>query len=91
MAEIVKNEKGFKVISCSMSETTLFGGMGICDFCSNASFNGYLVCVLNRWYCNDCYQEWTTTARFYQEDASYELSKFNYYKGLLNPSQPKED
>jgi len=91
MAEIVKNEKGFKVISCSMSETTIFGGMGICDFCSAVSFKGYTICVLNSWYCEQCYQEWSAKATYYPADARYELSKFNYYKGLLNPTQPKED
>jgi len=58
MAEIIENEKGFKVISSSMSETWKFGGMGICESCNKASFKGYIICVLNRWYCEKCYEEW---------------------------------
>ncbi|MCY4781765.1 hypothetical protein ORI89_19115 [Sphingobacterium sp. UT-1RO-CII-1] len=84
MAKIIKNDKGFKVISCSMSETTKFCGMGICDCCSKAAFNGYIVCVLVRWYCEECYQEWNKEATYYPEDVNYELSMFNQFKKVLN-------
>lgn len=83
MAEIVENEKGFKVISCSMSETTKFGGIGICDRCNNAAFTGYLVAVLNRWYCEPCYLSWMIRAVNYPEDQKIEDRNFNEYKKIL--------
>ena len=84
MAEIVENKKGFKVISTSMSEALNFGGLGICDTCNKASFKGYIVCVLNRWYCEDCYTSWNDRATYYEEDAHFEAMKFEYFKKLLN-------
>lgn len=83
MAEIVKNEKGFKVISCSMGETTKFGGAAICDSCNGSDFKGYLICVLNRWYCQECYTDWEKRATYYPEDSKVEERNFNYYKGIL--------
>jgi len=83
MAEIVENEKGFKVISCSMSETTKFGGMGICDDCNGSDYSGYLICVLNRWYCKECYLDWEQRAKYYPEDSRIEERNFNHYRNLF--------
>ena len=48
----------FKVIEVSAVELTQFGGLGICDNCGNASGIGYLIPVLNRWFCPECYESW---------------------------------
>lgn len=84
MAHIVENKKGFKVIACSMSETAKFGGIGICDRCNNSAPTGYLVCVLNHWYCEKCYREWEARAKYYPEDSVYEEKNFNRYKKVLS-------
>lgn len=84
MAEIVVNKKGFKVISTSMSEAISIGGLGICDTCNQASFKGYIVCVLNRWCCEKCYKEWNENAIYYSEDSEFESIKFLEFKKLLN-------
>jgi hypothetical protein len=87
MAKIVENEKGFKVINVSLSELhEKLGGLGICDWCNMASQEGYLVAVLNHWYCPKCYQEWIEdedTIR-YEEDAPIENRNFERYKKIFN-------
>ncbi len=84
MAQIIENSKGFKIISTSMSEALNFGGLAICDTCNQASFKGYIVCVLNRWCCENCYEEWNDRAIYYTEDSDFESMKFEYFKKLLN-------
>lgn len=74
----------FKVIEVSAVELTQFGGLGICDNCGKASDIGYLIPVLNRWFCPECYESWKERARWYPEDAEYEQNKFDYYCELLN-------
>lgn len=83
MAEIVKNDKGFKVLKMSLEEVNSIGGLGICDFCNAASHEGYYIAVLNMWYCPKCYKEWISRAKYYPEDASIENKNFEYMKEML--------
>ena len=79
MAEIVNNPKGFKVIKIKATELMdiIFGSLGICDYCSNASFEGYYIAVLHSYYCPDCYEDWMKRCEYYEEDAPYENQNFN--------------
>ena len=56
MAKVINNSKGFKVIQVKAVE--LIGviphAMGICDYCGQASLDGYYIAVLNSYYCSDC-------------------------------------
>ena len=69
----------FKVLEVSLTEITQIGGLGICDYCAKPSFNGFLIPVLNRWFCPKCYEEWKSRAVYYPEDKEYEDRKFNQY------------
>jgi hypothetical protein len=90
VAKILKSEKGFKLIECSIPETTLFGGIGVCDFCGNASFSGVLIAVLSSWYCTDCFEGWHNCATRYEEDESHENNVFNHFNKILKPTEESE-
>ena len=83
MAHKHKNEKGFLVIRTEQSEITCLGGLGICDDCNQKSHTGYLIAVLNRWFCDKCFTEWYNRAKYYKEDRHIEKRTFEYYKSKL--------
>ena len=85
MAEIVK-ETQFKVIKLTVKELQEVEGgyaLGICDWCGEASFDGYYIAVLNRYYCPKCYEEWLKRAKYYPEDKPREDKNFNCWKTAL--------
>lgn len=89
MAYIYNNKKGFKVIRTeNRLEVLMLGGVGVCDWCNDTSKTGYLVAVLNHWYCDECFHEWYQRAIFYDEDVSIETKNFNYFLSVygLNES-----
>lgn len=47
----LRTKRGLIAYHTTAAETTLIGGMGICDECGKASPDGYLVPVLNHWQC----------------------------------------
>ena len=55
MARKFINEKGFTVYEMTGVETMEFGGYGICDYCNEGAAKGYLIPVLNHYYCEECY------------------------------------
>ncbi|WP_172918570.1 demethylase [Capnocytophaga canis] len=88
MAEIVKNNKGFKIIKLSLEEIEeIFKGFGICDCCSDfdkVNEELFLIPVLNnRSYCQKCYNEWIEKAENYEEDRGFEQKLFEYDLGLI--------
>lgn len=85
MAKILESKKDFKLIECSMGETTKFGGMAICDSCNSSDFTGVVICVLNSWYCKKCFDDWHKRAIYYPEDSRTEERNFNRFKEILNP------
>ena len=85
MAEIIENEKGFKVIKMSRTEVNqVFGGFGICDYCSTIESEGYYIAVLNHWYCEKDYKRFLENAINYPEDQRIEKINFVNTKQLLN-------
>lgn len=77
MAKIINNPKGFKVLFGTLTETmAITHGLGICDTCNCAAIEGYLVAVLNRYLCPDCYDDWMKRAIFYSEDEPFENKVF---------------
>lgn len=84
MATLIDNPKGFKVIKASAIEITEIEGLGICDSCNKPHSEGYLIPVLNAWYCPRCYTKWMGYAKRYNEDIPYELRQFNHYKEVFD-------
>lgn len=84
MAKRINDKKGFLVIETSLTECVeKIGGIGICDYCNSSSFTGYYIAVLNCWYCEKCYKNWTQRAKRYEEDSHIEKRNFDYYAKLL--------
>lgn len=84
MIEKFKTKVGWMVYKIPAKKTQLLGGFGICDCCnSNADF-GYLIPVLNQYFCAKCFQEWEKTAKFYLEDVEVENRIIKYYENILN-------
>lgn len=83
MAKQIKNDKNFLVIQCTVHELLEIepGGLGICDYCDNLSFSGYIPCVLgHKYYCDKCYKEWMGRAVNYPDDRIYEQQIFDEFK-----------
>ena len=83
MAKKFINEKGFTVYEMTGAETMEFGGYGICDYCNEGAAKGYLIPVLNHYYCEECYNEWVESAEYYEEDRWFEKRKIEYYDSIL--------
>ena len=79
MAKIVSNAKGFKVIEIKAVELmeVVPQSVGICDYCGQASLDGYYIAVLNAYYCPTCYNSWCKRAEYFEEDRPYEENSFN--------------
>ena len=85
MAELVKNDKGFRVIKMSIDEAKLFD-WGISDGLSygliclkcNKYIEGdiYYIPVLNDVMHKECYEKWLENATRYEEDIPYEEKAF---------------
>lgn len=84
MASIVENKKGFKILKLNYKEFLSTGGLSICDGCNKIMFEGYYIAVLNYSYCKEDYEEWIKSAIKYDEDLSYEESKFNSMYNFLS-------
>lgn len=88
MAKIVEF-KEFKVIECTARELmdAFKSYVCICDNCGThklATDNGYYISVLNRWFCESCYEEFKARAKYYIEDKPYEDRNFERAKQLFN-------
>ena len=91
MAELVKNDKGFKVIKLSADEASKLGwgisgsGTCICMHCNNLILGDiYYPIVLNDTMDKECYEEWYKDAVNYSEDRKYEERAFQRVAKLLN-------
>lgn len=56
---------------------------GFCDSCNSLIFDGYLIPVLNSYYCENCFNEWSKDSKYYAEDIPYELLKIQHYEKLI--------
>mgnify|MGYP000764598663 CR=1 FL=1 len=66
MAQIVSNEKGFKVIHVETLDMWVIGSPAKCDYCTAdmaTPDGGYYIAVLNKIYCPQCYKRWLSEAR----------------------------
>lgn len=79
MANKIENKNGFLIIETTAEETWRWGGIEICDCCGQKADKGYLIAVLNSWYCWDCYDEWLNDAIVYPSDRSIEKRIYNRY------------
>lgn len=61
-------DKGYSYIKCTKEDCLNWGGLAICDDCSKSFEEGYLVYVLNRALCPECFNDWIKRSVGYEED-----------------------
>ena len=83
MAAIIENDKKFRVIEVSLEEINSWGGLGICDLCTNRTYPQYYIAVLNMCYCKSCYETFVERATHYPEDKDFEEQNFSMYRQFL--------
>lgn len=74
---------GYIAYEATIEEIALLGGFGICDECNNLAYAGYLVPVMNRYMCPDCFEEWAGSAIYYPEDIRIETMNAEYYESKI--------
>ena len=70
----------YKVTRAELYE---LGGVGVCDSCNALRSEGYLVPVLNRWMCLQCFDKWKARCVAYPEDACIEAKNCEYYESKI--------
>lgn len=86
MAQIVSNEKGFKVIHVETLDMWVIGSPAKCDYCTTDMAppdGGYYIAVLNKIYCPQCYKRWLAEARRHPQDAPIEDRNYNTYRQIF--------
>jgi|LGOV01.1.fsa_nt_gb hypothetical protein len=58
-------------------------GLGICDSCSKAMFNGFLVPVLGYVQCEKCFKKSGIQDNYYEEDRHYEETNTKRFLQVL--------
>ncbi|MBQ6164752.1 MAG: hypothetical protein IJK23_09795 [Clostridia bacterium] len=79
----IETKSGYKAYHCTATEIKITGGKGICDSCGKPHRLGYLIPVLNRWYCEGCFNEWDNSTRFYGSDNAVEQRVDAYYRQMI--------
>lgn len=77
-------DKGYSYIKCTREDCLNWGGAAICDNC-NKHMEGdvYLIFVLGRALCKECFDEWLENAIGYKEDLEYQNeTHLKWYKKL---------
>jgi len=82
--EEIKSKQGWRIIPLTLSDIIKLGGYGICDSCNASSFKFMYIGVLNSAYCQKCYEEWETTAKYYPEDVRIESKNIEYVKEMIS-------
>lgn len=86
MAQIVSNEKGFKIIHVETLDMRVIGSPAKCDYCTAdmaTPDGGYYIAVLNKIYCPQCYKRWLSEARRHPQDAPIEARNYNTYRQIF--------
>lgn len=73
-----KTKQGYKVIPVTLLQIHQIGGLGICDSCNSGSLNFQYIGVLNSAYCQSCFKEWESVAKYYPEDIPVETKNIDF-------------
>lgn len=74
MKEVKLNytKQGYSYVKCKKIDCLQWGGLAICDDCSKIMQDDvYLIFVLGRAYCPECFKEWKDRAKNIQKIYSY--------------------
>ena len=64
--------QGYTYLPVLPSHIYNWGGLGVCDDCNQDIQQGYLVFILNRCICADCFNEWVDRANVYLDYLAYQ-------------------
>ena len=80
--EIKYTNKGYSYVECTREDCFLWGGMCVCDDCSHKIEDTvYLIFVLGRAYCKNCFEDWLKHSKGYKEDLQLQSERhIAYYK-----------
>lgn len=84
MADVINNEKGFKVLKVAACELTKTGDTAICDACGKVKMEGYYIAVLNQWFCPECYNKWYNHSINYANDRAIEERHYRNFQMWLD-------
>ena len=80
----LKTKSGYIVYEVTAEELYKYmDSPGICDFCDNPSREGYLIPVINRFYCPKCFVEFNSNSTYYPTDIPVETKNAAYYESLI--------
>lgn len=86
----ITSKCGHIAYSVTAKELGKIGGLGICDYCNQFDEEGFLIPVLNRFYCRKCYPGWEERAEYYAEDEPFELDTAQYYESIIGLDEEGE-
>lgn len=75
-------KQGYSYVKCTREDCLNWGGMAICDNCSKPMAEEiYMIFILGRALCKECFEEWEKDARRYEEDLKLQkLRHIAWYK-----------
>ena len=86
-----KTKNGYIAYKTTVPEIMTTGGLGICDSCGKPHpEGGYLIPVLNSWYCEKCFNDFQENVPYYPEDAPYERRKAAYFEKMIPLTEGEE-
>ena len=73
---------GYSYVKCTKQDCLNWGGIAICDDCNKAIQDEvYLVFILGRAFCKECFEEWEKDTNTYKEDIMLQKERhINWYK-----------
>lgn len=80
MKEVNRNND-YNYFQCFAREIP--GGMGICDSCNKGVLEGYLIPVLNSYYCPACFAEWDNDHSYYLEERDTDKRYTDYWRKIF--------
>lgn len=86
MATLIHNSKDIHVIRLAAYEMMAVkdGHFGLCDLCQQGTEYGYLLPLIDSFYCPVCYKAWIDSVTRYKSDIKPEYNRYLVYCDILN-------
>lgn len=80
----IKSKAGYIALKATSKDMKKFDSAGRCDYCNVIEKTGYLIPILNSYYCPECYKNWDDRNTTYDEkDSDIEEIRLDYYEEKL--------
>lgn len=86
MAVLTPNPKDMHIIRLAAYEMMAVkdGHFGLCDLCQQGTEYGYLIPLIDSFYCPVCYKAYIESVTFYKPDIKREQERYQFYCKLLD-------